>query len=84
MHGQSTALDEALVAIFHRTMIWPLVGVYAIMATEIRLAIEGLEHVSNGFLATIQQVRGIDKKKNENKKSRYSYHIPCHSAPMSS
>lgn len=51
MHGQGTALDEALIAILHCAMIWPLIGVDAIMATEIRLAIKGLEHVSIGILA---------------------------------
>lgn len=42
MYGQGTALDEALVAIFYGAMIWPLIGVDAIMATEIGLAIERL------------------------------------------
>jgi len=43
MHGQGTALDEALVAILDGAVIWSLIGVDAIMATEIRLAIERLE-----------------------------------------
>lgn len=35
VHGQSAALDETLVAIRHLAMVRPLVGVYAIMPTEI-------------------------------------------------
>lgn len=35
MHGQGTALDETLVAILHRAVVGSLIGVYAIMATEI-------------------------------------------------
>jgi hypothetical protein len=38
--GQSAALNEAFVAIFHRAMVGSLVGVYPIMATEVRLAIK--------------------------------------------
>ena len=42
MHRQGTALDEALVAVLYGTLIGALIGVYAIMATEVRLAIERL------------------------------------------
>jgi hypothetical protein len=38
--GQSAALNEALVAILHGAMVGSLIGVYPIMATEIRLAIK--------------------------------------------
>lgn len=38
--GQSAPLNEALVAILDRTMVGSLVGVYPIMATEVRLAIK--------------------------------------------
>jgi hypothetical protein len=42
MYCQSTALDEALVAVLYCAVIRSLVGVNAIMATEIGLAIERL------------------------------------------
>lgn len=35
VHGQGTALNETLVAILDITVIRSLIGVYAIMATEI-------------------------------------------------
>jgi hypothetical protein len=35
MHSQSAALDEALIAVLHRAVIWSLVGMDAIVATEI-------------------------------------------------
>lgn len=35
VYGQSTALNEALVAVLYGAMIRPLIGVDAIMATEI-------------------------------------------------
>lgn len=38
--GQSAALNEALVAILYRAMIGSLIGMYPIMATEVRLAIK--------------------------------------------
>jgi hypothetical protein len=42
MYGQGTALNEALIAVLYGAMIRALIGVDAIMATEIRLAIERL------------------------------------------
>lgn len=42
MDGQGTALNEALVAVCNGALIRSLIGVNAIMATEVRLAIEGL------------------------------------------
>lgn len=42
MHGQGASLDEALVAILDGAMIRALIGMYTIMATEIRLAIKRL------------------------------------------
>lgn len=42
MYGQGTSLNKALVTICDRAMIRPLIGVYAIMAAEIRLAFERL------------------------------------------
>lgn len=41
--GQSAPLNEALVAILDRAMVGSLVGMYPIMATEVRLAIKRLE-----------------------------------------
>lgn len=40
--GQCTALDEALVAVGHSAMVRTLVGVNAVVATQIRLAVERL------------------------------------------
>jgi hypothetical protein len=47
--GQGTALDKTLVTALHVAIIGPLVGVDAIMAAEIRLAIERLspEHIQS-------------------------------------
>ena len=42
MYGQGAALDKALVTVLHGAVIRPLIGVYAIMATEIGLAIKRL------------------------------------------
>jgi hypothetical protein len=42
MHCQGAALDEALIAILDSAVIGSLIGVDAIVATEIRLAIERL------------------------------------------
>lgn len=42
VYGQGTALNEALIAVLYGAMIRALIGVDAIMATEIRLAIERL------------------------------------------
>ena len=42
MDSQRTSLNEALVAIFHCTVVRPFVGMYAIMSAKIRLAIERL------------------------------------------
>jgi hypothetical protein len=42
MYGQGTSLNKALVTIYDHAMIRPLIGVYAIMAAEIRLAFERL------------------------------------------
>lgn len=42
VYGQGTALNKALVAVLYGAMIRPLIGVNAIMATEIGFAIEGL------------------------------------------
>lgn len=42
MHSQRTALDETLVAVFDGAMIGSLIGMYSIMSTEIRFAIERL------------------------------------------
>lgn len=52
---QSTALDEALIAALYGAMIWSLVGVYAEMSAEIRLAIEGLRACVLGPVATRNQ-----------------------------
>lgn len=41
--GKGAALDEAFVAVGHGAVVRALVGMDAIMATQIRLAIEGLE-----------------------------------------
>jgi hypothetical protein len=43
MYGQGTALNKALVAVLYGAMIRPLIGMNAIMATEIGLAIERLQ-----------------------------------------
>lgn len=43
VHGQRAALDETLVAVLDGAMVGSLVGVDAIMATEIGLAVEGLD-----------------------------------------
>lgn len=43
VYGQGTALNKALIAVLYSAMIRPLIGVDAIMAAEIRLAIEGLQ-----------------------------------------
>jgi len=40
--GQSAPLNEALVAILDRAMVRSLVGMYPIMATEVRLSIKRL------------------------------------------
>jgi hypothetical protein len=40
--GQCTALDEALVAVGHGAMVRTLVGVNAVVATQVRLAVERL------------------------------------------
>lgn len=45
MHGQGTALNETLVAVGDSALVGPLIGVDAIMATEVGLAIEGLGEV---------------------------------------
>jgi hypothetical protein len=42
MHGQSAALDEALVASFYRARVWSLVGMDPVVPTEVGLAVEGL------------------------------------------
>jgi hypothetical protein len=42
MYGQGTSLNKALVTICDHAMIKPLIGVYVIMAAEIRLAFERL------------------------------------------
>jgi hypothetical protein len=42
MDCQRTPLDKALVAIFYRTVVWSLVGMYAIVSAKVRLAIERL------------------------------------------
>lgn len=46
MDSQRTPLNKALVAIFHRTVVRPFVGMYAIMSAKIRLAIERLYGLS--------------------------------------
>lgn len=42
MYGQGTALNKALVAVLYGALIRPLICMNAIMAAEIRLAIERL------------------------------------------
>lgn len=42
MNSQRTALDEALIAVLDGAMIRSLIGMYSIMSTEIRFAIERL------------------------------------------
>ena len=43
MHSQSTALNEAFIAVFDGAVIGSLICVDAVMATEIGLAIKRLE-----------------------------------------
>lgn len=38
--GQGTSLDEALVAAFHATAIWPLICVDAVVSAEVGVAME--------------------------------------------
>lgn len=45
VHGQRAALDEALVAVGHGAVVRALVGMDAIMAAQVRFAIEGLEEI---------------------------------------
>lgn len=47
VYGQGTALNKALVAVLYGAMIRPLIGVNAIMATEIGFAIEGLNRLED-------------------------------------
>ena len=42
VYSQGTALNKALVTVLYGALIRPLIGVDAVMATEIRLAIERL------------------------------------------
>lgn len=42
MHGQRTALNEALIAVLNGTVIGSLIGMYSIMSAEIGFAIERL------------------------------------------
>lgn len=42
MNSQRTALDEALIAVLDGAMIRSFIGMYSIMSTEIRFAIERL------------------------------------------
>lgn len=48
MHSQRTALDETLVAVLDGAMIGSLIGMYSIMSTKIRFAIERLPAVLPG------------------------------------
>lgn len=47
VNGQGTALDEALVAITPGTDVRTVIGVYAIVPDEVRLAIELLQVIGN-------------------------------------
>lgn len=42
VNGQGTTLDKALVAVGHGTVVWPLIGMNAVVSTQVRLAIERL------------------------------------------
>lgn len=48
MNSQRTALDEALIAVLDGAMIRSFIGMYSIMSTEIRFAIERLSTVLPG------------------------------------
>lgn len=55
---QCALLDEALAAVFHRTLIWPLVGVNAVVPLKVRLPVEALHHdiLAWGRVWVFQQV----------------------------
>jgi hypothetical protein len=42
VHGERAALDEALVAVGHGAVVGALIGMDAIVAAQVRFAIEGL------------------------------------------
>lgn len=60
MDCQGTPLDEALVAILDRAMVGSLIGVDAIMATEIGFAIERLQSRISTETLTAKAQRSLD------------------------
>ena len=50
MHSQRTALDEAFIAVLDGAMIRSLIGMYSIVSTEIRFAIERLPSSASEIL----------------------------------
>lgn len=72
--GQGTALDETLVTALYVAIIGPLVGVDAIMAAEIRLAIKRLFPGTYPPSVSTHEPWGI---------ARICF-LPCHNAPTSS
>ena len=43
MNGQGAALDKTLVAVLDGAVVGSLIGMYSVVSTEVRLAIERLD-----------------------------------------
>lgn len=74
MYCQSTALDEALVAVLYCALIRSLVGVNAIMATEIGLAIERLN--TRVVRAVYRQISRLSTEVKSRNRRRTKHTLP--------